>query len=106
MKRADALFRLYASLERLDAIGEAAPEEPDARTGEAPGALAQGIEHVGSLAATAIAGGGALQGHKRVLPVLSDRIGLKKNASTLGETLRRDDHLGPKSELVKPEWGT
>ena len=33
------------------------------------------------------------------LECLSDRKGVKKNASTLRETLRRDDHLGPNNEL-------
>ena len=39
---------------------------------------------------------GGFHCHLPTLSVFSDQIGIKKNASTLRETLRRDDHLGPK----------
>ena len=38
---------------------------------------------------------GCFHCHLPTLSVFSDQIGIKKNASTLRETLRRDDHLGP-----------
>ena len=38
---------------------------------------------------------GCFHCHLPTLSVFSDQRGLKKHASTLGETLKRDEHLGP-----------